>query len=235
MKRDAMESLKHLKGDSFTLRCDVVIVEDVKAKATSGSAASPFVAVPPPDMQRHFTDLLMSKEGTDVTFEVGGETFAAHRCVLAARSRVFRAELFSPMKEGSTSTADAIHVEDMDARVFRIMLAFIYSDSEPKMEKDDDEDVVSLWQHLLVAADRYDLQRLKLMCEDKLCGFIDVNTMTSILSLAERHNCDGLKKACYDFLGSPGKLKAIVATNGFVQLAGSCPSVIKELVAMLAP
>jgi speckle-type POZ protein len=43
MKRDAMESLKHLKGDSFTLRCDVVIVEDVKAKATSGSAASPFV------------------------------------------------------------------------------------------------------------------------------------------------------------------------------------------------
>ncbi|KAB8112811.1 hypothetical protein EE612_051545, partial [Oryza sativa] len=38
--------------------------------------------------------------GADVTFQVGGETVAAHRAVLAARSRVFRAELFGPMKEG---------------------------------------------------------------------------------------------------------------------------------------
>jgi speckle-type POZ protein len=233
MRRDAMENSEHLKGDSFILRCDVVILEE--ATSGSGSAASPFVAVPPPDMQRHFTDLLMAKEGTDVTFEVGGERFAAHRCVLAARSRVFRAELFGPMREGSTATADAIHVEDMDARVFGIMLAFIYSDSEPKMEKDDDEDAASLWQHLLVAADRYDLQRLKLMCEDKLCGFIDVNTTTAILSLAERHSCDGLKKACYEFLGTPGNLKAVAATDGFYHLVGSCPSVLDELFAMLAP
>jgi speckle-type POZ protein len=73
------------------------------------------------------------------------------------------------------------------------------------------------------------------MCEDKLCRFIDVSTTTSILALAERHSCDGLKKACYDFLGAPGKLKAVAATDGFDHLITSCPSVMKELIAMLAP
>uniref|UniRef100_A0ACD5TEH9 Uncharacterized protein n=1 Tax=Avena sativa TaxID=4498 RepID=A0ACD5TEH9_AVESA len=228
IRRSALESSEHLKDDSFTIRCDVLVVEDVDSKGTP----SPFVTVPPPDMQRHFTDLLMAKEGTDVTFKVGAETFAAHRCVLAARSRVFKAELFGPMKEGIV-TAGAIFVEDMDAHVFREMLAFIYSDTEPEMGKEDDEDVI--WQQLLVAADRYDLQRLKLMCEDNLCRFINVNTTTAILALSESHSCDGLKKACYDFLGTPGNLKAVLATDGFDHLAKSCPFVMKELIAMLAP
>ncbi|XP_047094845.1 BTB/POZ and MATH domain-containing protein 2-like [Lolium rigidum] len=227
--RDALENSKHLKNDSFTIRCDVLVIENADAKGS----ASQFVTVPPPDMQRHFTDLLIAKEGTDVTFKVGTEAFAAHRCILAARSRVFKAELFGPMKEGSMMTADAITVDDMDARVFRAMLEFIYSDLEPELGKEDDEGV--MWQHLLGAADRYDLQRLKLMCEDKLCRFIDVSTTTSILALAERHSCDGLKKACYDFLGAPGKLKAVAATDGFDHLITSCPSVMKELIAMLAP
>ncbi|XP_071681288.1 BTB/POZ and MATH domain-containing protein 2-like [Lolium perenne] len=229
IKTEALENSKHLKNDRFTIRWDVLIIEGGDAKGTT----SPFITVPPPNMQRHFTDLLMAKEGTDVTFKVGTEAFAAHRCILAARSRVFKAELFGPMKEGSTATAEAITVDDMDARVFRAMLAFIYSDLEPELGKEDDEDV--MWQHLLGAADRYDLQRLKLMCEDKLCRFIDVSTTTSILALAERHSCDGLKKACYDFLGAPGKLKAVAATDGFDHLITSCPSVMKELIAMLAP
>jgi speckle-type POZ protein len=136
------------------------------------------------------------------------------------------------MKEGMAN-ASTILVEDMDARVFRIMLVFIYSDSEPELGKEDDEDL--MWQHLLVAADRYDLQRLKLICEDKLCRFINVNTTTTILEIAERHSCDGLKKACYDFMGAPGKLKAVAATDGFDHLITGCPSVMKELIAMLAP
>jgi speckle-type POZ protein len=231
IRRDAFENSEHLKEDSFTIRCDVVVIEDIDDKVIS--AASPFVTVPPPDMQRHFTVLLMGNEGADVKFKVGGETVTAHRCVLAARSRVFKAELFGPMKEGTTATDDAILVEDMEAQVFKAMLAFIYSDSEPELENRDDEDAI--WQQLLAAADRYDLPRLKLMCEDKLCRFIDVNTTATILALAERHSCDGLKKACYNFLGTPGNAKAVVTTDGFDHLISSSPSVVKELIAMLSP
>ncbi|CAM0954262.1 unnamed protein product [Alopecurus aequalis] len=222
VKRDHLENSKYLKHDSFTIRCDVVV----------NGSASPFVKVPSPDMQRHFTDLLMAKEGADVTFKVGGETFPAHRCVLAARSTVFKAEIFGPMKEGSMATAGVIHVEEMERQTFRAMLKFIYTDLEPELGEEEDEAV--MWQHLLAAADRYDLERLKLMCEDKLCGLIKVNTITTILALAKSHGCDGLKKACYNFFAAPGNAKTVMATDGFDHLMSRSPSVVKELFATLA-
>lgn len=68
----------------------------------------PFLAVPESDLHQHLSWLLQSEEGTDVTFVVGGEMFSAHRCVLAARSSVFKAQLFGQMEEDSNSTTGVI-------------------------------------------------------------------------------------------------------------------------------
>ena len=46
---------------------------------------------------------------------------------------------------------------------------------ELESDNDDDyccDDVTMLWQHLFVAADIYDLRKLKLVCEQNLCEFI---------------------------------------------------------------
>ncbi|XP_044414687.1 BTB/POZ and MATH domain-containing protein 2-like [Triticum aestivum] len=50
---------------------------------------------------RHLGNLLLSKECAHITFEVGGEDFAAHRCLLVARSSVFKAQLCGAMNESS--------------------------------------------------------------------------------------------------------------------------------------
>ncbi|KAM3215365.1 hypothetical protein ACQJBY_067391 [Aegilops geniculata] len=177
-------------------------------------------------MQQNFTDLLQSREGTDVVFEVGGETFAAHRCILAARSTVFRALLLGPMKKEGTSTV--VHVDDMDASVFEAMLGFIYGESLPVPADHENEGV--MLQHLLVAADRYDVPRLRLLCEKKLCENICVSTAMTILALAEQHGCNGLKKACYDFLRFRDNLREALATDGFDHLCRSCPTVMKDVI-----
>jgi speckle-type POZ protein len=65
-----------------------------------------------------------------------------------------------------------------------------------------------------VAADRNNLQRLKLICEDKLCRYIDAGTVATILTLTEQHHCNGLKKACFSFLSSWANLKAAMTTDG---------------------
>jgi speckle-type POZ protein len=48
--------------------------------------------------------------------------------------------------------------------------------------------------HLLVAADRYGLDRLKAICEDKLYHAIDVETVATTLTLAQ------LKDGCLRFI-----------------------------------
>jgi len=115
-----------------------------------------------------------------VTFEISGEIFAAHRCILACRSTVFKGLLSSgSMKEGTNTAAGVVRIDDMEARVFRPLLRFIYSDSVPENMEEEEDDV--MWQHLLVAADRYGLLRLRLICEQKLCTYISTTTVQRFL------------------------------------------------------
>ncbi|XP_047080177.1 BTB/POZ and MATH domain-containing protein 2-like [Lolium rigidum] len=210
--------------DSFTIRCDIVVVHNYRAS----DDAQAFVSVPPCDLRWHFGELLKTEKGANVVFEVGGETVAAHRCVLAARSSVFSAELFGPMMEGNAAGV-VVRIEDMNAEVFKALLHFVYTGSLPEPLKDDED---FTYQHLLVAADRYGMERLKLICEEKLCKYINVGSAAIILALAEQHHCVGLKKACFSFLAAPANLRAVVATDGFQHLSKSCPSLMVEVITM---
>ncbi|CAL4916812.1 unnamed protein product [Urochloa decumbens] len=225
MKRQNFEKSIHLKNDSFTISCHVSIIKNVNIG--DAAASTRFVVVPPSDIQNHLYNLLQSQEGTDVTFQVGGEKFAAHRCVFAARSAVFKAQLFGPMKEGTTDTV--VRIDDMEAKVFRLLLGYIYCDSVPEVDEE------LMLQHLLVAADKYDLPRLRLICEYKLCQCINADTVGTILELAEQHHCQGLKEACLYFLNSPANLQQVIMeAGGLDNLTSSSSSVLTELVAKLA-
>ncbi|KAK3153720.1 hypothetical protein QOZ80_2BG0180270 [Eleusine coracana subsp. coracana] len=220
------------KVDSFIIRCQIVVINGFRTEekgAPKPKSKVNSVPVPPPDLHRHLGHLLETKKGTDVVFDVGGETFAAHRFVLAARSPIFGAELFSEMKEGDAD--GVIRIDDMEPGVFRALLCFAYTDSLPEMKKGEED---AMYQHLLVAADRYGMERLKLMCENKLCNYVSVHTGAIILTLAEQHHCDGLKKVCLDFVRHPANVKAVVASDGFEHLSKSCPYIKKDLLDSLA-
>jgi len=132
------------------------------------------------------------------------------------------------MAEGAAAARVGIH--DMEAKVFKALLDFVYTDTFPDA---DEGETMAMAQHLLVAADRYGLERLKLICEDKLCGYIDTSTAGTILALAEQHGCHGLKKACSDFLMTGNNLTASIVTGGFEHLMNSCSSVLQELLVKL--
>jgi speckle-type POZ protein len=101
-------------------------------------------------------------------------------------------------------------------------------------ENDDDADVDVMWQQLLVAADRYGIERLRLMCETKLGRYINTNTVATILSLAEQHHCRRLKEECLEFLDFPAHLKQVMEVGGLDHLRSICPSVLIDLIAKLA-
>ncbi|CAD5182498.1 unnamed protein product [Musa acuminata subsp. malaccensis] len=89
-------------------------------------------------------------------------------------------------------------------------------------------------QHLLAATDRYALDRLKVLCEVKLCEDVAINTVATTLALAEQHHCFHLKSVCLKFVALPQNLRAVVQSEGFKYLKVSCPSLLKELLQYVA-
>ncbi|MCE0481586.1 BTB/POZ and MATH domain-containing protein 2 [Datura stramonium] len=111
-KRTALESSDYLKDDCLQVHCCVGVV-----KSRTEGPKTYSIPISPSDIGLHFGQLLESGKDTDVNFDVNGEIFAAHKLVLAARSPVFRAQLFGPMKDQNT---EHIKVEDMEAPVFKV-------------------------------------------------------------------------------------------------------------------
>ena len=184
---------------------------------------TPQIVVPPGNILQQLGHLLDNGVGTDVTFKVDEQTFSAHKCILAARSPVFLAQFFGAMKEKSDTT---IEIKEMEAPVFKALLDFIYNDTfsgfEEIKESNEKHNPKLLCQHLLAAADRYGLERLKLICEKMLCSSIHTNNVVTLFALAERHSCNHLKATCLKFLSSPEILEGVAATEQFQFLIGSC-------------
>lgn len=177
-----------IHNDALTIRCTLTVF----------STTDP---VPPPELAAHLGRLLGTGMGADITLQVGGRAFPAHRVVLAARSPVFGALLFGDMVE---KDATCIEIVDMRPEVFELLLQFIYTESLPGGGEGCD---AATMQHLLVAADRYGLDRLKHICEGKLHASVGTETVASMLALAERHSCPRLRDVCVSCMSSSRSLK----------------------------
>lgn len=214
------KSTTYLPNDLLLIKCVIGVIKESQLNETTGRSE---IEVPPQDILEHLAKLLEAKEEADVTLCVGGETFEAHKIVLAMRSPVFKAELFGPMRETRTRP---VTIQDMQPAVFRAFLHFIYTDSLPDLDDLQGDDNCEMIRHLLVAADRYAMDRLKMLCQNILGKNLDVENVATTLALADQHNCDKLKDVCIEFLASSDKMDDVVATQGYENLKRSCPSVL---------
>ncbi|KAM0822060.1 hypothetical protein ACQ4PT_071752 [Festuca glaucescens] len=212
----------YIKDDSLMIECVLTVIKQSEVVKTKGNSE---VKVSPSKLSQHLGKLLAEK-GSDVTFSVGGETFAAHKIILAARSPVFEAELYGEMKERNEQ---CIMVEDMQPAAFKALLHFIYTDSFPGVDDTGDDDYTETIHHLLVAADRYAIDRLKLICQSILGKNLAMETLATTLALADQHNCDRLKDACIEFISSKDEMNALMATQGYMNLKRTCPSVLIDV------
>ena len=107
-----LESSDYLKADCLKINCTVgVVVSAIDCSRLHS------IQVPDSDIGAHFGMLLENMEGSDIIFNVSGETFHAHKLVLAARSPIFRSDFF----DGSEGNLQEIIVTDMEPNVFEVM------------------------------------------------------------------------------------------------------------------
>ncbi|KAK3129893.1 hypothetical protein QOZ80_6BG0486180 [Eleusine coracana subsp. coracana] len=209
-RRDDVEGDCVVDGQ-FTALCNVVI--------TAAKTAAPLL--PTTTSSRLDRDILLASDLTDVSFLVDGETFRAHRLVLAARSPVFKASLFGSMAE---STASSITIEDMRGS----MLHYMYHGALPAavlLESAGGADrKMEEVEHLLVGADRYGVDTLKRMCEEILCAGVSTSTVLSTWVFAEERACLRLNTKCLEFLNVGDNFKQVAITDQYVDLMKNVPS-----------
>ncbi|OIW14189.1 hypothetical protein TanjilG_21329 [Lupinus angustifolius] len=223
-RRSLLETSDYLKNDCLIMDCTVGVVK------TRFEGSKQGIVVPQSNMGRDFKDLFESEVGCDIVFKVKSESFKAHKLILAARSPVFRAQFFGLVGDPSI---EEVVVEDIEPFIFKAMLLFIYSDKLPDIYEVMGSAQICPYtvmvQHLLAAADLYNLDRLKILCESKLCDEINVDTVATTLALAEQHHCPQLKAMCLKFIANPTNLGAVMQSEAFMHLKESCPTMLLEL------
>ncbi|XP_065866683.1 BTB/POZ and MATH domain-containing protein 4 [Euphorbia lathyris] len=228
-RRAMLETSDFLKDDCLKINCTVgVVVSAIDCSRLHS------IHVPESDIGAHFGMLLENMEGSDVTFNVAGEMIRAHKLVLAARSPFLRSQFFDDKEEDK----EEVHITDLEPKVFKAMLHFMYWDvltEDVDKEKSTSSCVLvseTLTAKLLAAADKYGLDRLRLMCESHLCKDISVDSVASILALADCHHAMELKAVCLRFAAE--NLAAVMRSDGFEYLKENCPSLQSELLKTVA-
>ncbi|CAH8852679.1 unnamed protein product [Trichobilharzia szidati] len=147
--------------------------------------------------------------------------FEAHKAILAARSPVFAAMFEHGMEE---SRANRVEITDMEPDTVAEVLRYIYTGQVVGMDR--------LAHELLAAADKYQLERLKTMCEEALVESLSVENACDIFGLADMHNAEQLKAHTLEFI----MLHAhdVCETEGYEQLVRHRPRLLNECFRSLA-
>lgn len=153
------------------------------------------IDVPPSSLVSDFQRLINDDEMADVKFLVQGETFHAHRCILAVRSQYFRAMLFNGhMRESAATTSEeGIELTHVSPPVFRKVLEYLYTDTVGDLPW-------NLGIEVMMAAELFMLDRLKGICEDVIRNEITVDNVVGVLMASHQHNATGLKQIALEVI-----------------------------------
>ena len=141
----------------------------------------------PLNIHMDFESLFASHFLSDITVHCGSEVFPAHKAILAGRSDVFRAMLASDMEEVKSGL---IHVPDMTAKSFEIILSYLYTG---KLKEEDLHPDALL--DIIYGAEKYGLEELKNYCFRKLVACVNEENVGAMAVAAHSYNAEASAKA----------------------------------------
>ena len=160
---------------NLTLVCKLTI-DGGKIISCGAKKSKPDLMTSHQQISENLKSFLLAKEFSDVQIKCGDETFDAHQVILSARSPVFGRMFQSEMTEKKSQLVD---IEELDPKIVLEMLKFIYTGSCAVTEEDPD---LELAADVLVAANRYELNLLKNMCECVLASELTAENCLKVRS-----------------------------------------------------
>jgi len=218
-----------LPDDCLTIVCDVSIVGQVD-KVLSGCKF-------PDDTSKGLSrirkekcykqlsqDLELSfhnEEFADCKVVCRERVFDCHMFMLSSRSPVFRAMFSNNMEEATTKK---VEIKDLSPEVVEDMLEFIYTGNIPNLSQGAGE--------LLGAAEKYQLDQLKNICEDKLCSTTNIDNAVANLVLGDMYQAHHLKKMALSFVVK--NMSTVVRTRDWKNHLLNQPLLMAEVLEAMA-
>jgi speckle-type POZ protein len=135
----------------------------------------------------HLSKLLDTQSMADVTFILNNEKIGAHSAIVVSASPVICAMLENGyFEEGRTKT---VKIDDIEPAVFKEMLRYLYTGRAPKLDE------AAMTEPLFLAADKYQIEALKHLCEQNLMKNLNVKSVVHYLVLAHLYTAPQLLEA----------------------------------------
>ncbi|KAH9382514.1 hypothetical protein HPB48_011331 [Haemaphysalis longicornis] len=206
---------KFLSDDSLTILCKLSVLEG-EPVTVSGQNNTSTVNVPNCQLSEDYGMLFESGQLSDVVFVLDGRELRAHKPILVARCSVFASMFEHDMLENVLNKVD---IKDIDHDVFSEMLRFIYTGKAPDIDK--------FPMDLLVAAEKYALERLKAMCEKVISSNLSEENAAEVFVFADMHSAHQLKTEAMRYICAHAA--AVKKTAGWMNMISSNPTLALEV------
>ena len=177
------------KEQQLNLLCTLHYLQPETCTYAVDQLEVPLPVVPPPVMGSGMGNMLTEGLFSDVTVVADERKFPAHRAILAQRSEVFRKMFEVNMTEKHNQH---VVIKDLSADAVSDLLTFIYTDAAPNIKEVAPE--------LLAAAEKYNISRLKAVCEEELAKSLDVDNVINRLIASEMYRAFQLKDAALHWI-----------------------------------
>lgn len=122
------------------------------------------------------------------------------------------------------SERNEVAIDDVEPDVLREMLCFMYTGSSPCVDQ--------MAQHLIAAADKYHLDRLKVMCEQALCAALTAENACVTLVLADLYSAEQLRTHAINYINV--NATEVMNSEGWKDLVKEHPTLLAEVFKALA-
>ncbi|XP_074099182.1 speckle-type POZ protein-like [Cotesia typhae] len=182
MKNRSLAKNKLLSSsDNITLSGELTVFND----HTSFSANIPFKTskrLNTDDFKQLFDN--NNEISSDVTLEVGGHEFKAHKVMLMVRNPLVSAMFMEKLKENK------VDIADIDQETLKKLLEFIFTDKVNALN--------NYSELLLKDTDKNQLQKLKSICDESLCNSITLKYAMKMMIIDD--NSDQLREYATVFI-----------------------------------
>lgn len=192
-------------------------------RTMNSSASSIYNSVDPsPQINKllqDFNKILSTGIFSDVTLNCGGKQFTAHRAFLSVRSPVFM-DLFESNLDKCSTIHHIVDIPDINADIMDDFLKFIYCGTAPNIKKFATE--------LLEAADKYQINELKSVCEVALLNEITDDNVAKLAVLSEHCKTEQLQDRVEEFICA--NIRRLMTNPKFQEVMENAPVLFFRLI-----